>query len=126
MRVLCLFALPFLLAGCGQHESHEQQRTALDALLTGGQVKRVEFVDRQHDKTNVFVAERALDALALFSATNRVDMPPPDTKHYSDWIFLFRDDVPVRMEYYPHQKVLSYHGYRFALRGTNDIYRYFE
>jgi hypothetical protein len=126
MRVLCLFSLSVLFAGCGQQESHEQQRAALDALLTDGHVKRVEFVDRQHDKTNVLVAERALDALVMFSATNRVEMPPPDTKHYSDWIFLFRDDVAVRLEYYPRQQVLSYRGYRFALRSTNDIHRFFE
>jgi hypothetical protein len=52
MRVLWLFSLAVLLAGCGQHESHENQRAALDALLTGSHVKRAEFVDRQHDRTN--------------------------------------------------------------------------
>lgn len=126
MRSLYLFALAALLAGCSEREGREKERAALDALLAGGRVQRVEFVNRKHDKTNAIVGERVLDALALFSATNRVDVPPPDTKHYSDWIFLVKNDAPVRLEYYPHQQVLSFRGYRFALRGTNGISEYFE
>ena len=126
MRLLCLLSLAVLHAGCGQHEDRARERAALDALLTSGRVKQVEFVDRRHDKTNIFVAEGALEVLDLFSATNRVDLPPPATKHYSDWIFLMADDAPVRLQYFPRQQALSYRGYRFALRGTNDIHRYFE
>jgi hypothetical protein len=126
MRLLCLLFLAVLHAGCGQHEDRARERAALDALLTSGRVKQVEFVDRRHDKTNIYVAEGALEILDLFSATNRVELPPPDTKHYSDWIFLIGDNAPVRLQYFPRQQALSYRGYRFALRGTNDIHRYFE
>jgi len=126
MRLLCLLFLAVLHAGCGQHADRATERAALDALLTSGRVKQVEFVDRRHDKTNIFVAEGALEILGLFSAANRVELPPAATKHYSDWIFLIADDAPVRLQYFPRQQALAYRGYRFALRGTNDIHRYFE
>ncbi len=126
LRLLCLLFLAVPQAGCGQHEVRARERAELDALLASGRVQRVEFVDRRHDKTNIFVADGALEILDLFSATNRVDLPQAATKHYSDWIFLIADDAPVRLQYFPRQQALSYRGYRFALRGTNDIHRYFE
>jgi len=127
MRFPCLLLLAVLLAGCERnHVERERQRAALDVLISSGVVSRVEFVDRQHDKTNVFAGAKALPVLALLNATNRIDKPPPDTKHYSDWIFLFRNEMPIRMEYYPRQQVLSFRGYRFGLKGTNDILRLFE
>jgi hypothetical protein len=61
------------------------------------------------------------------AATNRVPDPLRGKSYVSGSIRLFAQTKPVGvLAYFPRERVLSYRGYEFSLRDTNDIAQMFK
>jgi hypothetical protein len=122
-------ALLLLLLACGCGRKAKEDAASLDAVLTNSRINRIEFVDEEKEKTNVFTGKRAVAVLQLFSATNRVVRRTSAwKKNYSAGRVLFFADTNYLfgLHYVPEYDALSRGQYYFAPKGTNELRSFFE
>lgn len=123
MRSELLFGC-LLVAGCFRPDGG-----TLDALLTTSRIDRIEVVDDERSHTNVFAGREVARLLGRLGATNRIaDALSSWQKSYvSGDIVLYGESKRLgSLAYFPREQVLSYRGYEFKLKDTNDLPALFQ
>lgn len=120
MRYLWLLVL-VLVVGCDRHDA---ERTKLDSLLSSGQITQIEFVSPWQRNTNILTGDGARVVLGMLAASNRL-YGAVDHKSRSGRIILCEASRCTPLTYWFDQRVISFRGYQFKLRGTNDVEKLF-
>jgi hypothetical protein len=122
VRISVLLA-PFLfLLGCSGRSGR-----AFDAFLNSNRVDRIEIVDDQHDHTNVLSGEAAAHLLNRFAETNRRADPLWHKSYISGYIWFCSGGERIgALAYFPQEQILSYRGYEFSFKDTNDLASLFK
>jgi len=127
VRSLALYAvLVFTVCGCTQHES---ERPALDRLLSSNSIDRIVVVYEGQDsmKTNVLSGERVARLLSRLNASNRVAKTLWHKSYVSADIYLYDHEQCLgSFGFFPQEQLLSFRGYTFSLRDTNDVPSWFR
>jgi hypothetical protein len=110
------------MSGCSRPDGRD-----FDGLLRSNRIDYIELVDEESAHTKALDANAAAHLLSRLAATNRVPDPLRGKSYVSGSIRLFAQTKPVGvLAYFPRERVLSYRGYEFSLRDTNDIAQMFK
>ena len=124
---ILVFAL--FVAGCGREGESRKHAASFDALLSTGQIDRVQFIHDDAEKTNMLASDRARVVLEAFASGLRSPVSAPDGKNYAAGRVLFfhgNEQVGWVLHYIPAHDSLSYGYHYFRLKGTNELRRLFE
>jgi hypothetical protein len=109
--------LSFCVSGCSRPDG-----SAFDGLLSSNRIDRIEIVDDEQGRTRVFTNDAAAGLLSRLGASNRITNPIRSKSYISGHIELRAQGQRVGyLSYFPREQVLSFSGYEFSLRDTNDI-----
>lgn len=115
MRVSILLVL--VLVGCSRQDGRE-----FDAFLATNRIDRIEIVYEDRDRTNVFTGAEATHLVGRLAATNRLPDPLYHKSYVSGYVWLCSGRERLGgLAYFSREQVLSYRGYEFSFRDTNDI-----
>ncbi|MDB6033498.1 MAG: hypothetical protein JWM16_3836 [Verrucomicrobiales bacterium] len=125
MKRLQLLLLSLCVAGCDRGKQHA---ASFDALLSTGQIDRVEFISDETGKTNDLTGDRARALLGEFAPNARVPCEPPESNYAVGRVFLFHGDRQVGwgLDYIPSHNCLAFGYHYFRPRGTNNLRGFFE
>jgi len=127
MKHVAPLLILFVLVGCGR--TAKQDAAEFDALLMTGRIDRIEFLNDETEKTNVFLGERAAAVVQWLNATNRVVRPTSAWKknYASGQVFFYRGTNYLKgLHYVPEYDALAFGYYYFGPKGTNELRRFFE
>ncbi|MEO6034864.1 MAG: hypothetical protein ABIQ35_06390 [Verrucomicrobiota bacterium] len=124
MRALSIISFSLLLCfGCKRYEA---EQAALDVLVSSGNIRRIEVVNDEIPKTNVFTGSEAERILNFLNASNRVAKSSRGKSYGLGEIYLIGDKKREWIFFYPGEQVLSFRKYEFTVKNTNEISELFK
>jgi hypothetical protein len=127
MKRPVLLLLLFVFEGCS-HQAEQDERN-LDSFLVNERIDRIEFINDNKEKTNVFVGDRAAAVIQAFGPTNRAKQNDSGWRKidFSARVFFYSgSNYVMGIHYTPDLKAFAYRKYYFAPKGTNDVRKLFE
>ncbi|MEY2407694.1 MAG: hypothetical protein QOF48_364 [Verrucomicrobiota bacterium] len=119
MRALSISSVLVLLAaGCSRHK---EERIAFDAFLATNRIDRIVMIGEDERGTKVIAGEQIRPLLVRLSSSNRVAHRIWSKSIVTSIMFYQGDQHVGGLGYFAREQVLSYCGYEFRLRDTNDI-----